>query len=45
MAGGSQQAIGRIISLTTANLQRVLDGQPVVDVVNGVDPHATRRRG
>ena len=44
MAGSSQQAAGRIFGQTKANLQRVLDGQPVVDVVNGVDLRAVRRR-
>ena len=43
MAGSSAQAAGRIVAQTTANLTRVLDGEPVVDVVNGVDP-AVRRR-
>jgi hypothetical protein len=33
----------RIIGQSKANLQRVLDGVPVVDVVNGADP-AVRRR-
>jgi phosphoglycerate dehydrogenase-like enzyme len=44
MAGSTGQAAMRIIGQTTANLQRVLDGEPVVDVVNGVDPHVRRRR-
>ncbi|MFP5218361.1 MAG: NAD(P)-dependent oxidoreductase [Actinomycetes bacterium] len=43
MAGSTGQAAMRIIGQTTANLQRVLDGEPVVDVVNGVDPHVRRR--
>ena len=43
MAGSSAQAAGRILGQSTANLTRVLDGQPAVDVVNGVDP-AVRRR-
>jgi phosphoglycerate dehydrogenase-like enzyme len=42
-AGSTGQAAMRILGQTTANLQRVLDGQPVVDVVNGVDPLARRR--
>ena len=43
MAGSSAQAAGRIVGQTTANLIRVLDGEPVVDVVNGVDPSVRRR--
>jgi phosphoglycerate dehydrogenase-like enzyme len=43
-AGSTGQAAMRILAQTTGNLQRVLDGQPVVDVVNGVDP-VVRRRG
>ena len=44
MAGSSQQAAGRILGQSQANLLRVVNGEPVVDVVNGVDPRATRRR-
>jgi D-3-phosphoglycerate dehydrogenase len=43
MAGSSGEAAMRIIGKSKANLQRVLDGVPVVDVVNGADP-AVRRR-
>ena len=42
-AGSTGQAAMRIIGQTTANLQRVLDGEPVLDVVNGVDPRVRRR--
>jgi hypothetical protein len=42
MAGSSSQAAARIVGQTTANLRRALDGQPVVDVVNGVDPVVRR---
>ena len=35
----------RIVAQTTANLRRVLDGEPASDVVNGVDPHVVRRQG
>jgi phosphoglycerate dehydrogenase-like enzyme len=42
-AGSTGQAAMRIIAQSTANLQRALDGAPVVDVVNGVDPHVRRR--
>ena len=44
MAGSTAQAAGRIVAQSTANLRRVLAGEPVVDVVNGVDP-LVRRRG
>ena len=43
MAGSTVQAAGRILSQSTANLVRVLDGQPAVDVVNGVDARVQRR--
>lgn len=42
-AGSTGQAAMRILGQTTANLRRVLDGEPVVDVVNGVDPRVRRR--
>jgi D-3-phosphoglycerate dehydrogenase len=42
MAGSSSQAAARIVGQTTANLRRALDGEPVVDVVNGVDPVVRR---
>ncbi|MBK5305667.1 MAG: hydroxyacid dehydrogenase [Frankiaceae bacterium] len=44
MAGSTGQAAMRIVGQTAANLRRVFDGEPVIDVVNGVDP-AVRRRG
>jgi phosphoglycerate dehydrogenase-like enzyme len=44
MAGSTGQAAMRIIGQSTANLGRVLDGLPPVDVVNGVEP-LVRRRG
>ncbi len=43
MAGSTAQAAMRIVGQTSANMTRVLDGLPAVDVVNGVDP-AVRRR-
>lgn len=43
MAGSTVQAAMRIVGQSTANLTRVLDGAPVVDVVNGVDPRVRRR--
>ena len=42
-AGSTGQAAMRILGATTANLQRVLDGEPVADVVNGLDPRVHRR--
>lgn len=43
LAGSTVQAAMRIVGQSTANLRRVLDGQPVVDVVNGLDPRVARR--
>jgi len=43
MAGSSAQAAMRIVGQSGANLRRVLAGEPVVDVVNGVDPVVRRR--
>jgi D-3-phosphoglycerate dehydrogenase len=42
MAGSTGQAASRIVGQTTANLRRALDGVPVEDVVNGVDPVVRR---
>lgn len=42
-AGSTGEAAMRIIGQAGANLARVLDGEPVADVVNGVDPHVRRR--
>jgi D-3-phosphoglycerate dehydrogenase len=43
-AGSTGEAAGRILAQSSANLTRLLDGEPVVDVVNGVAPHVRRRR-
>jgi D-3-phosphoglycerate dehydrogenase len=43
MAGSTGQAAMRIVGQTAANLRRAFDGEPVIDVVNGVDA-AVRRR-
>jgi D-3-phosphoglycerate dehydrogenase len=43
-AGSTVQAVTRILQLTNGNLRRVLAGEPVVDVVNGVSPAVVRRR-
>jgi D-3-phosphoglycerate dehydrogenase len=44
-AGSTVQAVTRILAQTNANLRRVLDGQPVVDVVNGLPGRVVRRQG
>jgi phosphoglycerate dehydrogenase-like enzyme len=41
--GATAEAAMRIIGLAKANLLRVLDGEPVLDVVNGVAPEVVRR--
>jgi D-3-phosphoglycerate dehydrogenase len=43
MAGSTVEAALRIVGQSKANLLRALDGEPVQDVVNGVDPRVTRR--
>jgi phosphoglycerate dehydrogenase-like enzyme len=43
MAGSTGQAAMRIVGQTKENLMRVLNGEPVVNVVNGVDPVVRRR--
>lgn len=43
MAGSSGEAAMRIVGQTGANLRRVLDGEPLVDVVNSVDAVVRRR--
>ena len=45
MAGSSVEAAMRIVGQAKANLQRVLDGLPVVDLVNDASPAVTRRTG
>lgn len=42
-AGSSQEAAGRVIAACQANVRRVLDGEPLRDVVNGLDPLVRRR--
>jgi D-3-phosphoglycerate dehydrogenase len=42
-AGAASQAVARVIGQSVANIRRVLDGEPVRDVVNGVSPMVTRR--
>jgi phosphoglycerate dehydrogenase-like enzyme len=43
MAGSTGQAAMRIIGQTKANLLRAANGEPVIDVVNGVDAVVRRR--
>jgi phosphoglycerate dehydrogenase-like enzyme len=43
MAGSTSEASMRIIGAAKTNLLRVLDGEAVVDVVNGVSPVVVRR--
>lgn len=43
LAGSTLQAAGRIFGQSAANLRRAVTGEPVVDVVNGVDPRVRRR--
>ena len=43
VAGSSVEAAMRIVGQARANLQRVLDGRPVQDVVNGVSTSVARR--
>ena len=42
-AGSTVQAVSRILEQANANLRRALDGEPVVDVVNGLGPRVVRR--
>jgi D-3-phosphoglycerate dehydrogenase len=43
MAGSTVEAAVRIVGQAKANLVRVLDGEPVHDVVNGQDPRVRKR--
>ncbi|GAA0626297.1 2-hydroxyacid dehydrogenase [Sporichthya brevicatena] len=43
-AGATRQSVARIVEKSVANLRRVLAGEPVIDVVNGLDPVIRRRR-
>lgn len=45
MAGSTGQAAMRIMGQSTANLRRVLAGEPAVDVVNGAPAQVRRRFG
>jgi len=42
-AGATEEASMRIIGQAKANLHRVVAGEPVVDVVNGISPEVGRR--
>ncbi|GAA2870037.1 2-hydroxyacid dehydrogenase [Streptosporangium fragile] len=43
VAGVTPQSTGRLIRCVLDNLQAAMDGRPVVNVVNGVDPVVARR--
>ncbi len=43
IAGSSAQSVSRLLQRTVANLGRAVRGEPVEDVVNGVDPVVRRR--
>lgn len=42
-AAATPQAVARVIEQSMANFRRVIDGEPVIDVVNGVEPKVRRR--
>lgn len=42
--GATREAQGRLITAVLDNIRRAVEGQPVADVVNGVDPVIRRRR-
>lgn len=43
-AGATSEAQGRLITVVVDNVRRAVSGEPVVNVVNGVDPQVIRRR-
>jgi phosphoglycerate dehydrogenase-like enzyme len=43
LAGSTAQSVTRLLQRTVANLGRAVRGEPVEDVVNGVDPVVRRR--
>lgn len=43
-AGATRESIAAVLRATVANLRRAVSGEPVRDVVNGVDPLIRRRR-
>ncbi|MDP9101401.1 MAG: 2-hydroxyacid dehydrogenase [Actinomycetota bacterium] len=43
MAGSTSEAAMRIVAQSKANLRRAVEGEPVVDVVNGAHPQVRRR--
>ena len=43
ISGGTVQSRLRILAQVSANLRRAVTGEPVLDVVNGVDPMVRRR--
>lgn len=45
LAGTTVEASTRVLAMTAANLQRALSGDPMIDVVNDVDPTVRWRTG
>jgi phosphoglycerate dehydrogenase-like enzyme len=45
IAGSTAQTITRLMQRTVSNLGRAVRGEPVEDVVNGIDPAIRRRSG
>jgi D-3-phosphoglycerate dehydrogenase len=43
VAGSTQQSSGRLIQGVVANMRRAVTGEPVIDVVNGVEAQVRRR--
>ena len=44
LAGSTRQSLAQLLAGIVANLRRAVAGEPVRDVVNGVDPRVRRRR-
>jgi D-3-phosphoglycerate dehydrogenase len=42
-AGATPQSYGRLVNAIVANVRRAVSGEPVLDVVNGLDPLVSRR--
>jgi D-3-phosphoglycerate dehydrogenase len=43
-AGATREAQGRLIAAVVDNVRRAVSGEPVLNVVNGIDPRIVRRR-
>jgi D-3-phosphoglycerate dehydrogenase len=44
-AGATREAQGRLIAAVVDNVRRAVNGEPVINVVNGIDPVVRRRAG